>query len=106
MDAHDVRDGVTNSDRLAYRGHGKLLTPSMGILVTVGHSVTLPEEPAMTAKCGVASAIEPPTDLDVSTCSFELLLAIQGQMPAERFEQIKIERPDFAEWLNRLRAKK
>lgn len=40
---------------------------------------------------------------DVMTCDFETLLALEQQMPPERFEQIKAARPDFAEWLNRLR---
>ncbi len=41
MGATTPRDGVTNRDGLSHRGHGKLLTPSMGLLVTVGHSVTV-----------------------------------------------------------------
>ncbi len=33
-------------------------------------------------------------------CDFETLVALADQMPRERFEQIKVERPDFARWLN------
>lgn len=56
----------------------------------------------MTAKRIIAS--EPAaSDLDVLTCSFEVLLAIAQQMPPERFEQIKAARPDFAAWINQLR---
>ena len=42
--------------------------------------------------------------VDVYTCDFETLLALEEQMPPERFEQLKIERPDFAEWLERRRC--
>lgn len=41
---------------------------------------------------------------DVMTCDFETLFAIADQMPRERLEQIKLARPDFAEWL-RLRGR-
>lgn len=41
---------------------------------------------------------------DVMTCSFETLLALEDQMPRDTFERIKIERPDFAAWLNARRA--
>ena len=37
----------------------------------------------------------------VSDCSFETLLALADQMPRERFEQIRVERPDFDRWLQR-----
>lgn len=43
--------------------------------------------------------------LDVMTCDFETLLALEDQMPRERFDQIKAARPNFAAWLNRLRTK-
>ena len=33
-------------------------------------------------------------------CDFETLLALAEQMPPERFEQLKVERPDFAAWLD------
>lgn len=45
-----------------------------------------------------------PAQANVMTCDFETLLALADQMPAERFEQIKVARPDFAEWLRRLRT--
>jgi hypothetical protein len=41
--------------------------------------------------------------MDVMTCNFETLVALEDQMPRERFEQIKDERPDFALWLDRRR---
>jgi hypothetical protein len=43
-------------------------------------------------------------ELDVMTCAFETLLALEDQMPRERWEQIKISRPDFARWLDARRA--
>lgn len=35
----------------------------------------------------------------VSDCNFETLLALADQMPRERFEQLRTERPDFDRWL-------
>ncbi len=44
--------------------------------------------------------------MDVMTCDFDTLLALAEQMPSERFEQIKVARPEFAAWLrNRLMPK-
>jgi hypothetical protein len=43
--------------------------------------------------------------MDVMTCDFETLLALEEQMPSERFEQLKIDRPDFAQWLNAKRSR-
>ena len=37
------------------------------------------------------------------TCGFETLLALEDQVPLERFEQIKLARPDFAAWLDQRR---
>jgi hypothetical protein len=41
--------------------------------------------------------------MDVMTCDFQTLASLEDQMPRERFEQIKRERPDFAAWLNERR---
>ncbi len=41
--------------------------------------------------------------MDVMTCDFATLLALADQMPRERFEQIKSDRPDFARWLDERR---
>lgn len=41
--------------------------------------------------------------MDINTCDFETLAALEDQMPRERFEQIKQERPDFARWLDERR---
>ena len=38
--------------------------------------------------------------MTVEGCDFETLLALAEQMPRERFEQIKITRPNFAAWLD------
>jgi hypothetical protein len=45
------------------------------------------------------------TELSVCDCDFLTLLALEDQMPRERFEQIKVERPDFAQWLEQRRPK-
>lgn len=52
----------------------------------------------------ISSRMAPASDLDVMNCDFEMLLCLEDQMPRERFEQIKAVRPDFGEWLSRLRT--
>lgn len=42
-------------------------------------------------------------DTDVMTADFETLLALEEQVSAARFEEIKRLRPDFAEWLRNRR---
>ena len=38
--------------------------------------------------------------MHVNDCDYETLLALADQMPRERFDQIKEERPDFSAWLD------
>ncbi len=40
----------------------------------------------------------------LGNCDFDTLLALAEQMPPERFEQLKVERPDFAAWLQSRRG--
>lgn len=75
------------------------LIASDGTVATIATVAVAPRQNASPSE-GLASD----RHLDVLTCDFETLLAIAQQMPPERFEQIKIERPDFVTWLNRLRA--
>jgi hypothetical protein len=38
--------------------------------------------------------------MHVNDCDYETLLALADQMSCERFNQIKLERPEFAAWLD------
>lgn len=53
----------------------------------------------ITMLADAATALKQDQTLDVMTCDLETLLALADQMPRERWEQIKVARPDLAQWL-------